>query len=228
MRICICDNESVRLSKIRQRFFAKTKLADSIRPGMTTPCLEWQAALDHHGYGRLSSRLGRVGSWESAHRVAWELAHGPIPEGLKVLHKCDNPPCVTDEHLFLGTMKDNTRDMMAKGRQSAPPHFCGEEHWSRRRPDRIVRGDAHWSHLHPERMARGEHSGSRLHPESRPRGEGHSRSKLTDEKVRSVFQLRAQGWTVLRLAADFGVCVRNIYDILARKTWKHVELEVQS
>jgi len=51
---------------------------------------------------------------KSAHRVAWELEHGPIPEGMCVLHQCDTPRCV--RHLFLGTKLQNIRDMIAKGR----------------------------------------------------------------------------------------------------------------
>jgi hypothetical protein len=52
-----------------------------------------------------------------AHRVVWEQAHGPIPCGLQVLHKCDNPPCCRVDHLFLGSDLDNMRDKIAKGRQ---------------------------------------------------------------------------------------------------------------
>lgn len=88
-------------------------------------CWPWQASVNETGYGRLTA--GR-GINLKAHRVACELTRGPIPAGMSVLHKCDNPPCCNPSHLFFGTKKDNTRDMLAKGRGSPPPRRSGAEH----------------------------------------------------------------------------------------------------
>ncbi|MDO9016597.1 MAG: HNH endonuclease [Deltaproteobacteria bacterium] len=77
-------------------------------------CLVWQGSRFWNNYGRF--RVG--GRSRIASRVAWEFARGLIPEGAHVLHRCDNPPCVNPEHLFLGSHADNMADMVAKGRQA--------------------------------------------------------------------------------------------------------------
>lgn len=91
---------------------------------MTTPCIE-AAHRDPapFGYFRVLVEGRRV----MAHRHAWEQAHGPIPAGLCVLHRCDNPPCINVDHLFLGTRADNNRDKWAKGR-GVVPRLHGEAH----------------------------------------------------------------------------------------------------
>lgn len=89
-------------------------------------CWEWLGgAWTQQGYPRLQHPIN--GKWKSlaANRVSWEVAHGPIPEGMVVCHRCDNPKCVNPHHLFLGTHQDNTQDMMQKGRnggQFQPGH----------------------------------------------------------------------------------------------------------
>jgi hypothetical protein len=88
-----------------------------------TGCTVWTGGGIPAGYG-LISRGGRM---VLAHRVAYELKHGPIPDGMKVCHSCDNPPCCNDEHLFLGTQADNMADRDAKGRGKFPG-LKGEDH----------------------------------------------------------------------------------------------------
>ena len=66
------------------------------------------------GYGQVRNEWGAV---EFSHRVAWRLANGPIPDGLNVCHKCDYPPCVRSDHLFLGTQLENVHDSIRKGRK---------------------------------------------------------------------------------------------------------------
>ncbi len=76
----------------------------------------WWDPIPTRAYGVLYMP-GRRGLLK-AHRVAWELTYGPIPNGLGVLHKCDTPPCINPAHLFLGTQADNNRDMSSKGRNA--------------------------------------------------------------------------------------------------------------
>ena len=80
-------------------------------------CWIWTRSDNGHGYGVMEFKDGD----RMAHRMAWEILVGPIPEGLDVLHHCDTPACVRPEHLFLGTDKDNVADCIAKGRRAPPP-----------------------------------------------------------------------------------------------------------
>ena len=103
------------------RFWSK------VRTG--TGCWEWTGARARFGHGLV--HVGPGGKLAQTHRVAWELMVGPVPEGMGVLHRCDNPPCVRPDHLFLGTQQDNVRDMWAKGRQGEDAAPSGR--WRQRR-----------------------------------------------------------------------------------------------
>lgn len=122
-----CSDEG-RNPPIEIRFWSKVD-----KSGGPTACHPWIGALKGSaGYGSFSHKNKSV----LAHRKAYELTYGPITEGMKVLHHCDNPPCCNPIHLFEGTTADNNADKVAKGRH---PH-----------------GDTHYRHLHPEIAPRGE------------------------------------------------------------------------
>lgn len=87
-----------------------------VETGGVDECWAWNSSLDSCGYGTfwLNANV-------KAHRVAYELTFGEIPEGQHVLHKCDNPRCCNPNHLFLGTHEENMKDMARKGRALSRP-----------------------------------------------------------------------------------------------------------
>ncbi len=87
-----------------QRFWSKVRKTDS--------CWLWTACVNACGYGSFHPEKGNC----LAHRFAWQITNGPIPNGLNVLHRCDTPACVKTDHLFLGNHRDNMRDCARKGR----------------------------------------------------------------------------------------------------------------
>ncbi len=121
-------------SACAQRLIAKLQRYTIITP----TCHHYTGVLSKKGYGYINTCDYSSGKRKTinafAHRIAHELAHGPIPNGLCVLHTCDVPCCVNPMHLTLGTNDDNIRDMMRKGRSSK----------GKKRPNAaVVRGEQH-------------------------------------------------------------------------------------
>lgn len=91
---------------IEERLWAKTQKSDT--------CWVWIGAHLISGYGHMTINKKRV----TVHRLSWEVHNGPIPIGMEILHRCDNPPCIRPDHLFIGTNQDNVDDMVSKKRHT--------------------------------------------------------------------------------------------------------------
>lgn len=117
-RRCAWDARLQPSGTLASRLWARVRKMDN-------GCWEWTGRLARGGYGLI--RRDNCGPYVGVHRVSWELAHGSINDGLFVCHRCDNPPCVRPEHLFLGTHRDNMRDCFEKGRHPAAWHLLTKE-----------------------------------------------------------------------------------------------------
>jgi hypothetical protein len=131
-----------------------------------------------------------------AHRVAYIFYHGSIPAGMLICHTCDDPRCVAEEHLWVGTQADNIKDCSKKGRNGVWTH-----------PENRPRGENHYSHTYPEKVPRGERAG---------------KSKLNEKKVRSIRQLHVIGLSARKIAKLFSVSSVAVDCILNGRAWKHV------
>lgn len=140
-------------------------------PEPNSGCWLWTLCASPRGYGRLGP-LRKYGD-QLAHRLSYRAFRGDFDVALCVLHKCDTPPCVNPDHLFLGTRRDNLEDMTSKGRRAI--------------------------------------------------GARNGAAKLTDELVRKVRLLRAEGWTHERIAAAMGVSRRAIGVVASGEAWRHVQ-----
>ncbi len=230
------DND---LAGLKNRFWPKvqTRGADD--------CWEWLANRNNKGYGLI--REGGSRPKQLAHRISWTLRHGPIPDGLLVLHHCDNPGCVNPHHLFLGTSRDNSDDMHAKkrwryvrGQGGHPPHVVGSAHPHAKLTDddvisirtRLQNGERVRSlarklglDASTVRSIRDGKSWTHLDPTpirqnlAPCRGSEHANSKLTESQVREIKFLIANGTKQNSLATRFGVSVSTISEIKRGLIW---------
>lgn len=109
-------------AKFIEKFWARVD-----KSGGDNACWSWTGALYRNGYG---SVYLRPKLYLRTRRVAYELTHGEIPDGLYICHRCDNPPCCNPAHLFAGTAKDNFEDMVKKGRSTVFGDLAFLTDWS--------------------------------------------------------------------------------------------------
>ncbi len=212
-------------------------------------CWLWMRARDGNGYGRTHlagyPRRKRFGT----HRIAYELTYGPIPPGLLVCHRCDNPPCCRPDHLFLGDKRANALDARDKGRlrgvtlASERFHAIGSSHGMAKLNEekvteiraRLAAGESvkavatafgvSWMTVSRIRRAiRWTHVASTAIPFERAphRGSSHHAAKLTEADVLTIRRRLSQGERGLDLAKEYGVTGSTISRIKVRRDWRHI------
>lgn len=113
-----------------ERFWAKVE-----RTG-PNECWLWKGCGSRNRRGEIYGHFRVNGRMTRATRVSYELHNGPVPAGMVVRHKCDNPPCVNPAHLEVGTQRDNVKDRYDRGRQN---HVAGEKHGNAKLTEQNVR-----------------------------------------------------------------------------------------
>lgn len=158
-------------------------------------CWLWKFSVLETGYGQHKVR----GTGYSAHRFAFMVSNGEIPEGLLVCHRCDVRACCNPTHLFLGTHGDNNRDTVAKGRwRSGWDTF----------PERMPHGDRHWMRLYPEKLLRGSKN---------------SQARLTESSVVRLREQYSKGRVTMNfLAQKYAVSKNTIRRVVRMETWTHL------
>lgn len=216
-----------------ERFIEKIKIVDE--------CWEWISSSDgRYGFFKFENLNYR------SHRMSWMLHFGEIPQGMLICHKCDNMICVNPDHLFLGTQKDNVRDCIKKSRMNRP---TGEKN----NLSRFKESDIHEirnlylegisSHEIAEKYSTSpseicdilrckiwKHLGLIPIPVSKnkdkfryTRGHAQHSSKLTEDNVREIRKLLAQGITHREIARMYQVRKCSITAINTGRNWKHVK-----
>lgn len=179
-----------RFGTVEERFWSHVDTSN------TDGCWPWTAGRRRaNWYGNFSIN----GRTFSAHRVAYEITYGPIPDDLYCCHSCDEPLCCRPDHLWLGTNRQNTQDRHAKGRDAS--------------------GDRGGLRLHPERRAFGERNAGRKYPGIFA-GENNGRAKLTWDIATTIRgRYQAGGISQQRLADEYGVSQVTISKIAQGKFW---------
>jgi predicted DNA-binding protein (UPF0251 family) len=188
-------------TKISQQVIEKFLTCINRSPGQgpNGNCHEWLRGKSGTKYGSFVID-GRA---YTATRIAYYLATGEDPGELLVCHTCDNPPCCREDHLFKGTGKDNSQDMVHKNR-----HAFGEKNGMIKHPESRLYGCNHWTHKKPECLNKGVNVNT---------------AKLKPEDVREIRRLHANKNITAKQASErFGIVESTFHRIINRTIWKHI------
>lgn len=209
-------------------------------PGNDTDCWLWNGYCNLAGYG--------IFNWNrhiKSHRFIYECYYGPIPDGLFVCHKCDNPPCCNPDHLFLGTDQDNKHDMVQKNRQAfgiyngmsklndetvieilekikggkytSLQHLCADYSIAES-PIREILSRKAWTHI------TNNYSDQELQTLKNKLKSKAVKYTLTYTNVVEIKKRLQQGQGLTEIARDYKVSESAIYRIRNNDTWKHVKI----
>ena len=198
-------------------------------------CWDWKAGKDKDGYGLYNGALYGQ-QVRKAHRFAYMLFRGAIPEGANICHTCDNPSCVNPRHLYAGSPASNMQDKMERGRSNIPrgedsPHARITEEVARkilidpRRYDEIaaeygvsfgtvsnIKNKHSWAHL--------KDAAVKVHGPGSGSGHRGVSDRITPDIVRSI---RMSTESLKVVAERYGISIQSVCDIRKRRSWKHVE-----
>jgi len=206
---------------MEDRFWEKVKRGDG--------CWEWQGALSvNFSYGMFNA--GPQRKTVKAHRFSWEIHNGKIPRGRMVLHHCDNPACVRPDHLFLGNVFENGKNMTLKERHGRmlfthDKAFRIRSLYDRHRDQLTHQRIADWFGVSKSTITAlltGRNWKYADGPTEKGIRKRRWNTKLDAEKVRAIRQRRASGEKLKSLSADFGINQSGISKICSGEKWGHI------
>lgn len=197
-------------------------------------CWLWQAACHDTGYGAFD---------EAAHRMAWRLTYGPIPDNLFVLHKCDVRRCVRPDHLYLGTPRDNIRDMIQRGRAlHRELHPSAKLNWQAVNDIRkryatggvsakvlakdygVSSGTIYW--IVNNKIWQTAQTRRIIRPDNYSKGEHNPRAKLNWQSVHEIRQRhKTKTLSINKLAKEYAVSPRVVWSVVHNKSWREKEVK---
>lgn len=168
-------------------------------------CWLWTGKTNPKGYGCWKSR-------HLAHRESWKRERGPIPEGMWILHHCDTPPCVNPAHLYPGTVVENVRDAVVRGRMYHPPRKTQCPNGHAKEGDNLLIIRQEGREVYRCRKCENERSNKRQIEARHARGL--QKTRLSDEEKANIVSLRRGGMSYRKISREVGRSLMTVHGAL--------------